>query len=160
MAITLNDLKPKSLKSATRTLEHDSGVTLTIEYDGDKGFERAFARLHEIEAEEKKEDVTKALSKAYNSDDRLTSIERQLFVMGEFLVKDWDGVNDADGEKVEVNGANLIKLCAAISDDQEEQVAFMTKLFELIGEAIKEFGDLNSVTKKKPSKSTSTAKKP
>ena len=160
MAITLDDLKPKSLKSATRPLEHDSGVTLTIEYDGDKGFERAVARLHEIEADEKKEDVTKALSKAYNSDDRLTSIERQLFVMGEFLVKDWDGVNDAEGEKVEVNGANLIKLCAAISEDQDEQVAFMTKLFELIGEAIKEFGDLNSVTKKKPSKSTSTAKKP
>lgn len=159
MAIKLTDLKKKSLTAVSRTLEHESGVSVLIEYDGDKGFERAFARLQEIGAEEKLAGAETRLSKEYNTEDRLTAIERQLFVMGEFLVKSWDGVLDEHDQPVPVNGKNLIALCAAISDDELEQVEFMTKLFELIGEVTTEFAEVNNTAKKKPSKSMSTAKK-
>lgn len=157
MAIQLKDLKQKKLGTITREIEHESGVSITIEFSGDKAFERAFSKVQEQMQSQK---LTKnALSRANNTDDTLTGFEAQLFVVGEYLIKDWEGVETADGEKAKVSGENFVTLCSSISDDSDVIVGFVTQIMTTVGEVIDEYNKLASDAKKKQSKSGSGTKK-
>ena len=146
MAIQLKDLKQKKLGEVVRELEYKDLLSLTMRISDDKQFASAMAQL---EAPEK--GMTKdRLSKANNTGDNISIGEAILYLIGEYLVTDWDA-EVAVGEIAPINGDNFIALCASIGDD-DENIDFVNFISKNFNEMTEEFRALGVATKKKPSK--------
>lgn len=152
MAITLKDLKPKKLGEVVRELNYKDLLTLTMRISDDKQFASAMAKIQAPKAMTKNQ-----LSKANNTGDEISMGEAMLYLIGEYLITDWD-ILDQDGNKAKINGDNFIALCASVGDDDEnaEFVGFISDSFT---EMTAEFREQGDETKKKPStRSTGTKK--
>lgn len=146
MAIQLKDLKQKKLGEVVRELEYKDLLSLTMRISDDKQFASAMAQL---EAPEK--GMTKdRLSKANNTGDNISIGEAILYLIGEYLVTDWDA-EVAVGEIAPINGDNFIALCASIGDD-DENIEFVNFISKNFNEMTEEFRALGVATKKKPLK--------
>lgn len=146
MAIQLKDLKQKKLGEVVRELEYKDLLSLTMRISDDKQFASAMAQL---EAPEK--GMTKdRLSKANNTGDNISIGEAILYLIGEYLVTDWDA-EVAVGEIAPINGDNFIALCASIGDD-DENIEFVNFISKSFNEMTEEFRALGVATKKKPLK--------
>lgn len=159
MAFQLKDLKKKELKAVNRVLDYNEDLSLTIEMTDDKAFQNAFAQVQEQMQD--KPLTRNALSRTYNNDSTISANEAVLYVIGEYLVKDWS-VLLPDGKPAPINGENFVTLCASVGDTAAEMVDFVTYIIrnftELMGE-FEEQGQKAEAIKKKPSKSGSGASK-
>ena len=154
MAIQLKDLKPKNLAAIEREIDYKGLVKLTMRVGQDKAFAAAMGQIQESGANKK---VTKdSLAKANFDADVLSTGEAMLYLVGEYLITEWD-VETADGEIAPINGDNFTALCASIGDD-DENLAFATHIFEQFQEMSAEFAEQAAATKKKPLRSTTTKK--
>jgi hypothetical protein len=152
MAIQLKDLKQKKLGEVVRELEYKDLLKLTMRISDDKQFQSAMAQIQQPE-----KGLTKdRLSKANNSGDNISMGEAMLYLIGEYLITDWD-VEVSEGKIAPINGDNFIALCASIGDD-DENIEFVGFISDNFTEMTSEFKDQGVATKKKPSRST-TGKK-
>lgn len=146
MAIQLKDLKPKSLAAIEREIDYKGLVKLTMRVGQDKAFAAAMGQIQETGANKK---VTKdSLAKANFDADVLSTGEAMLYLVGEYLITEWD-VETVDGEIAPINGDNFTALCASIGDDAEN-LAFASHVFEQFQEMSTEFAEQAAATKKKP----------
>ncbi|MEZ7502290.1 hypothetical protein QO189_07375 [Psychrobacter sp. Arc29] len=153
MAITLQDLKPKQLGSVEREIDYDGLVKLTMRVGDDKAFQSAYVKIQESQGDKK---VTKdKLSKASFDENELSFGESLLYLMGEYLITEWD-VLLPDGEVAPINGDNFTKLVAALGDNG---LGFATHIFDTFKELSQEFALQAGETKKKPLRSGSGTKK-
>ena len=153
MAIQLKDLKQKKIGEVVRELEYKDLLTLTMRVGDDKQFQSAMTKIQQPD-----KTLTKnALSKANNDGDGISVGEAMLYLIGEYLITDWD-VEVKVGEIAPINGDNFIALCASIGDDDDnaEFVGFISDNFTSM---INEFKELGAATKKKRSLSGSGSKK-
>lgn len=151
MAIQLKDLKPKKLGEVVRELDYKGLVKLTMRISGDKQFASAMAKVQQPE----KAMTKNSLSKANNSGDDISVGEAMLYLIGEYLITDWDV--ESDGEVAPINGDNFIALCASVGDD-DTNIDFVGFISENFTQMTDEFRESGTETKKKPLKSTATKK--
>ena len=153
MAITLKDLKQKKLGEVVRELDYKGLLTLTLRISDDKQFQSAMAKLQKPE-----KDLTKnALSKANNAGDGISVGEAMLYLVGEYLITDWD-VEVSEGKKAPINGDNFIALCSSVGDD-DENIDFVSFISDNYAQMIDEFKEMGAETKKKRLPSTSGTRK-
>lgn len=153
MAIQLKDLKQKKIGEVVRELEYKGLLTLTMRVSDDKQFQSAITKIQQPD-----KTLTKnALSKANNDGDGISVGEAMLYLIGEYLITEWD-VEIEPNKIAPINGDNFMALCASVGDDDEnaEFIGFISTNFN---EMAKEFKELGAETKKKPLKSTSGSKK-
>lgn len=156
MAITLKDLKPKTLDAIERDIDYKGLVKLTMRVGQDKAFAAAMAQVQETGASKK---VTKdSLSKANFDENVLSTGEAMLYLVGEYLITEWD-VQAPNGDIAPINGDTFTALCASIGDDSEN-LEFAKHIFGQFKEMSKEFTEQAAETKKKPLKSGAGSKKP
>lgn len=153
MAITLKDLKPKKLGEVVRELNYKDLVSLTMRISDDKQFQSAMAKVQQPD----KALTKNALSKANNTGDDISVGEAMLYLIGEYLITEWD-VEVSDGELAPITGDNFIALCASVGDD-DENIEFVSFISDSFNEMIDEFKTLGSEMKKKPLKSSHGTKK-
>ena len=152
MAIQLKDLKQKKIGEVVRELEYKDLLTLTMRVSDDKQFQSAMTKIQQPD-----KTLTKnALSKANNDGDGISVGEAMLYLIGEYLITEWDV--EIGGEIAPINGDNFIALCASIGDD-DENIDFVGFISDNFTSMINEFKELGAETKKKPLKSTSGSKK-
>lgn len=152
MAIQLKDLKQKKIGEVVRELEYKGLLTLTMRVSDDKQFQSAMTKIQQPD-----KTLTKnALSKANNDGDGISVGEAMLYLIGEYLITEWDV--EIGGEIAPINGDNFIALCASIGDD-DENIDFVGFISDNFTQMINEFKELGAETKKKPLKSTSGSKK-
>lgn len=144
MAITLKDLKPKKLGEVVRELEYKNLVTLTMRISDDKQFQSAMAKVQQPDKALTKD----SLSKANNTGDDISVGEAMLYLIGEYLITEWD-IEVSDGNIAPINGDNFIALCSSVGDD-DENVGFISFISDSFNEMIDEFKTLGSEMKKKP----------
>lgn len=144
MAITLQDLKPKKLGEVVRELNYKDLVSLTMRISDDKQFQSAMAKVQQPDKALTKD----SLSKANNTGDDISVGEAMLYLIGEYLITDWD-VEVSDGNIAPINGDNFIALCSSVGDD-DENVGFISFISDSFNEIIDEFKTLGSEMKKKP----------
>lgn len=153
MAIQLKDLKQKKLGEVVRELDYNGLLTLTMRVSDDKQFQSAMAKLQQPE-----KTLTKnSLSKANNNGDGISVGEAMLYLIGEYLITDWD-VEVKPGELAPINGDNFIALCASIGED-DENIDFVGFISDNFTQMINEFKEMGVETKKKRSTSGSGIKK-
>lgn len=151
MAIQLKDLKQKKIGEVVRELEYKGLLTLTMRVSDDKQFQSAMTKIQQPD-----KTLTKnALSKANNDGDGISVGEAMLYLIGEYLITEWDV--EIGGEIAPINGDNFIALCASIGDD-DENIDFVGFISDNFTQMINEFKELGAETKKKPLKSTTTKK--
>ena len=152
MAIQLKDLKQKKIGEVVRELEYKGLLTLTMRVSDDKQFTSAMAKVQQPD-----KTLTKnALSKANNDGDGISVGEAMLYLIGEYLITEWDV--EIGGEVAPINGDNFIALCASIGDD-DENIDFVGFISDNFTQMINEFKELGAETKKKPSWYGSGSKK-
>lgn len=153
MAIQLKDLKQKKIGEVVRELEYKDVLTLTMRVGDDKQFQSAMTKIQQPDKTLTKD----SLSKANNDGDSISVGEAMLYLIGEYLITDWD-VEVSAGEVAPINGDNFIALCASIGDDDEnaEFVGFISDNFT---QMINECKELGASAKKKPSRYGSGSKK-
>lgn len=152
MAIQLKDLKQKKIGEVVRELEYKGLLTLTMRVSDDKQFTSAMAKVQQPD-----KTLTKnALSKANNDGDGISVGEAMLYLIGEYLITEWDV--EIGGEVAPINGDNFIALCASIGDD-DENIDFVGFISDNFTQMINEFKELGAETKKKPSRYGSGSKK-
>lgn len=149
MAITLKDLKPKTLDAIERDIDYKGLVKLTMRVGQDKAFAAAMAQVQETGASKK---VTKdSLSKANFDENVLSTGEAMLYLVGEYLITEWD-VQAPNGDIAPINGDTFTALCASIGDDSEN-LEFARHVFDQFKEMSERFSAQAAATKKKLSKS-------
>lgn len=152
MAIQLKDLKQKKIGEVVRELEYKGLLTLTMRVSDDKQFQSAMTKIQQPD-----KTLTKnALSKANNNGDGISVGEAMLYLIGEYLITEWDV--EIGGEIAPINGDNFIALCASIGDD-DENIDFVGFISDNFTQMINEFKELGAETKKKPSRYGSGSKK-
>lgn len=152
MAIQLKDLKQKKIGEVVRELEYKGLLTLTMRVSDDKQFQSAMTKIQQPD-----KTLTKnALSKANNDGDGISVGEAMLYLIGEYLITEWDV--EIGGEIAPINGDNFIALCASIGDD-DENIDFVGFISDNFTQMINEFKELGAETKKKPSRYGSGSKK-
>lgn len=152
MAIQLKDLKQKKIGEVVRELEYKGLLTLTMRVSDDKQFQSAMTKIQQPD-----KTLTKnALSKANNDGDGISVGEAMLYLIGEYLITEWDV--EIGGEVAPINGDNFIALCASIGDD-DENIDFVGFISDNFTQMINEFKELGAETKKKPSRYGSGSKK-
>lgn len=152
MAIQLKDLKQKKIGEVVRELEYKGLLTLTMRVSDDKQFQSAMTKIQQPD-----KTLTKnALSKANNDGDGISVGEAMLYLIGEYLITEWDV--EIGGEIAPINGDNFIALCASIGDD-DENIDFVGFISDNFTQMINEFKELGAETKKKRSVSGSGSKK-
>lgn len=152
MAIQLKDLKQKKIGEVVRELEYKGLLTLTMRVSDDKQFQSAMTKIQQPD-----KTLTKnALSKANNDGDGISVGEAMLYLIGEYLITEWDV--EIGGEIAPINGDNFIALCASIGDD-DENIDFVGFISDNFTSMINEFKELGAETKKKLSRSGSGSKK-
>lgn len=152
MAIQLKDLKQKKIGEVVRELEYKGLLTLTMRVSDDKQFQSAMTKIQQPD-----KTLTKnALSKANNDGDGISVGEAMLYLIGEYLITEWDV--EIGGEIAPINGDNFIALCASIGDD-DENIDFVGFISDNFTSMINEFKELGAETKKKPSRYGSGSKK-
>ena len=152
MAIQLKDLKQKKIGEVVRELEYKGLLKLTMRVSDDKQFQSAMTKIQQPD-----KTLTKnALSKANNDGDGISVGEAMLYLIGEYLITEWDV--EIGGEIAPINGDNFIALCASIGDD-DENIDFVGFISDNFTQMINEFKELGAETKKKRLPSTSGSKK-
>ena len=152
MAIQLKDLKQKKIGEVVRELEYKGLLTLTMRVSDDKQFQSAMTKIQQPD-----KTLTKnALSKANNDGDGISVGEAMLYLIGEYLITEWDV--EIGGEIAPINGDNFTALCASIGDDAEN-LDFATHVFEQFQEMSKEFAAQSDGAKKKRLPSGTGSKK-
>ncbi len=155
MAIQLKDLKKKEIGEVVRELNFDDKVKLTMRFSNDKDFTSALSHLQEKQVNSA---LTKnKLSKANNAGESLTTGEAMLYLIGEYMITEWD-VELSEGEIAPINGDNFTLLCSSIGDD-DDNVEFMQYISKNFAEMSVEFRDQKESVKKKPLKPTVGTKK-
>ena len=154
MAIQLKDLKPKNLAAIERDIDYKGLVKLKMCVSQNKAFANAMSKVY---AQGKDTKVTKdALAKGNFDEDELSMGEAILYLIGEYLITEWDV--ESDGEVAPINGDNFTTLCASIGD-ADENIDFTAHIFENYRELMDEFSAQAADTKKKPLRSTTGRKK-
>lgn len=133
-------------KTKSQEFTHESGLKVTLKSFFNPTFQKAYEVIMRKSAAEANKTLTLEAVDDIN-DDTLTPDEAMVYAVGNYLVEDWDAV-DESGEKLEVNGENFQLLVGSMDDPAQ----FFKWVMKQSQEVTKAIADEIDDTKKKQSK--------
>lgn len=151
MSIVLKEITKKKLEAVEREFDYKGLVRFTMRVDDDDSFTSALSQVHQQEQTKPKKLTKKNLSKANNTDVGISTGEAFIYLVGEYLVTDWD-VTVPNGDIAPINGDSFMALCATVGKTIKEQIDFVAYVSDAFAKLSAEFAAQKEVPKKKPSK--------
>ena len=149
-------------KTKSQKFAHQSGLELTLKSIFTPNFQKAWDAIGNSFEKESEKPLTGALI-ASISDDTLTRGQATAHAIAEFLIDDWNAV-DENEEKLPINADNLFQVVANIPEDSlaklpsGEKESIFDWIFKSSSEVAKSIAETIDTTKKKPSNATSGKK--
>lgn len=149
-------------KTKSQKFTHQSGLELTLKSIFTPNFQKAWDAIGTSFEKESEKPLTGALI-ASISDDTLTRGQATAHAIAEFLIDDWNAV-DENGDKLDINADNLFQVVANIPEDSlaklpsGEKESIFDWIFKSSSEVAKSIAETIDTTKKKPSNATSGKK--
>ena len=149
-------------KTKSQTFTHASGLELTLKSIFTPNFQKAWDAIGTSFEKQSEKPLTGALI-ASISDDMLTRGQATAHAIAEFLIDDWNAV-DENEEKLPINADNLFQVVANIPEDSlaklpsGEKESIFDWIFKSSSEVAKSIAETIDTTKKKPSNATSGKK--
>ena len=149
-------------KTKSQKFTHQSGLELTLKSIFTPNFQKAWDAIGTSFEKASSKPLTGALI-ASISDDTLTRGQATAHAIAEFLIDDWNAV-DENGEKLPINADNLFQVVANIPEDSlaklpsGEKESIFDWIFKSSSEVAKSIAETIDTTKKKPSNATSGKK--
>lgn len=149
-------------KTKSQKFTHQSGLELTLKSIFTPNFQKAWDAIGTIFEKASEKPLTGALI-ASISDDTLTRGQATTHAIAEFLIDDWNAV-DENEEKLPINADNLFQVVANIPEDSlaklpsGEKESIFDWIFKSSSEVAKSIAETIDTTKKKPSNATSGKK--
>ena len=149
-------------KTKSQKFTHQSGLELTLKSIFTPNFQKAWDAIGNSFEKESEKPLTGALI-ASISDDTLTRGQATAHAIAEFLIDDWNAV-DENEEKLPINADNLFQVVANIPEDSLDKLPSGEKesIFDWIyhssSEVAKSIAETIKKKKKKPSNATSGKK--
>lgn len=149
-------------KTKSQKFTHQSGLELTLKSIFTPNFQKAWDAIGISFEKESEKPLTGALI-ASISDDTLTRGQATAHAIAEFLIEDWNAV-DENGDKLDINADNLFQVVANIPEDSlaklpsGEKESIFDWIFKSSSEVAKSIAETIDTTKKKPSNATSGKK--
>ena len=149
-------------KTKSQKFTHQSGLELTLKSIFTPNFQKAWDAIGTSFEKESEKPLTGALI-ASISDDTLTRGQATAHAIAEFLIDDWNAV-DENEEKLPINADNLFQVIANIPEDSlaklpsGEKESIFDWIFKSSSEVAKSIAETIDTTKKKPSNATSGKK--
>ena len=149
-------------KTKSQKFTHESGLELTLKSIFTPNFQKAWDAIGTSFEKESEKPLTSALITSI-SDDTLTRGQATAHAIAEFLIDDWNAV-DENEEKLPINADNLFQVVANIPEDSLDKLPSGEKesifdwIFKSASEVAKSIADNIGATKKKPSSVTSGKK--
>ena len=149
-------------KTKSQKFTHESGLELTLKSIFTPNFQKAWDAIGTSFEKESEKPLTGALI-ASISDDTLTRGQATAHAIAEFLIDDWNAV-DENGDKLDINADNLFQVIANIPEDSlaklpsGEKESIFDWIFKSSSEVAKSIAETIDTTKKKPSNATSGKK--
>ena len=149
-------------KTKSQKFTHQSGLELTLKSIFTPNFQKAWDAIGMSFEKESEKPLTGALI-ASISDDTLTRGQATAHAIAEFLIDDWNAV-DENEEKLPINADNLFQVVANIPEDSLDKLPSGEKesifdwIFKSSSDVAKSIADNIEATKKKPSSATSGKK--
>ena len=141
--------KPKEIAVEERDYEHPSGFSVKLRVELEPKMLSAIQKWAMLMA--KQDDPLVFLSKGNQQE--VSSEIQYTYIIGEYMVSDWGAV-DGDGNKLDINGYNLLSYINAVDDD--EAIAEITAdLMVATSEMVSELQKHVETVKKKRSTGTS-----
>lgn len=149
-------------KTKSQKFTHESGLELTLKSIFTPNFQKAWDAIGTSFEKESEKPLTGALI-ASISDDTLTRGQATAHAIAEFLIDDWNAV-DENEDKLDINADNLFQVVANIPEDSlaklpsGEKESIFDWIFKSSSEVAKSIAETIDTTKKKPSNATSGKK--
>ena len=149
-------------KTKSQKFTHQSGLELTLKSIFTPNFQKAWDAIGASFEKQSEKPLTGALI-ASISDDTLTRGQATAHAIAEFLIDDWNAV-DENEEKLPINAGNLFQVIANIPEDSlaklpnGEKESIFDWIFKSSSEVAKSIAETIDTTKKKPSSVTSGKK--
>lgn len=143
----ITDLKKPNFDSEIKKQISFEGLELTLRVRHDNDFLTAIGRVYS------QMDKEKTLNKDSLKRGQMASSEALFFVIGEYVVSDWNVVDD-NNTPVPINGDNFL----AVLEDVENLTDFLVLLMAEFNKAMSEFGQAVENLKKKSLKPMSGKK--
>ena len=149
-------------KTKSQKFTHQSGLELTLKSIFTPNFQKAWDAIGTIFEKASEKPLTGELI-ASISDDTLTRGQATAHAIAEFLIDDWNAV-DENEEKLPINADNLFQVVANIPEDSLDKLPSGEKesifdwIFKSSSEVAKSIAETIDTTKKKPSNATSGKK--
>ena len=149
-------------KTKSQKFTHQSGLELTLKSIFTPNFQKAWDAIGTSFEKQSEKLLTGALI-ASISDDTLTRGQATAHAIAEFLIDDWNAV-DENEEKLPINADNLFQVVANIPEDSlaklpsGEKESIFDWIFKSSSEVAKSIAETIDTTKKKPSNATSGKK--
>ena len=149
-------------KTKSQKFTHQSGLELTLKSIFTPNFQKAWDAIGTSFEKESEKPLTGALI-ASISDDTLTRGQATAHAIAEFLIDDWNAV-DENEDKLDINADNLFQVVANIPEDSlaklpsGEKESIFDWIFKSSSEVAKSIAETIDTTKKKPSNATSGKK--
>ena len=149
-------------KTKSQKFTHQSGLELTLKSIFTPNFQKAWDAIGTSFEKESEKPLTGELI-ASISDDTLTRGQATAHAIAEFLIDDWNAV-DENEDKLDINADNLFQVIANIPEDSlaklpnGEKESIFDWIFKSSSEVAKSIAETIDTTKKKPSNATSGKK--
>ena len=150
-------------KTKSQKFTHESGLELTLKSIFTPNFQKAWDAIGNSFEKESEKPLTGALI-ASISDETLTRGQATAHAIAEFLIDDWNAIDEKTGDKLDINADNLFQVVANIPEDSlaklpnGEKESIFDWIFKSSSEVAKSIAETIDTTKKKPSSVTSGKK--
>lgn len=150
-------------KTKSQKFTHESGLELTLKSIFTPNFQKAWDAIGISFEKESEKPLTSALITSI-SDDTLTRGQATAHAIAEFLIEDWNAIDEKTGDKLDINAENLFQVVANIPEDSlttlesGEKESIFDWIFKSASEVAKSIAETIDATKKKPSSATSGKK--